>query len=66
MADQVERVLRKDQLSQNQANHQQCRYEFILHDYVDLDALQTRNLKPSSTEKLAHGQRDFYIDAKLL
>ena len=66
MAGKVERVLRNDQLSQNQANHQQCGYEFILHDYVDLDALQTRNLKPLSDENLAYDQRDFYINAKLL
>jgi hypothetical protein len=44
MAGQVERVLYKDQLSQNQASHQQSGYEFILHGYVGLDALYIRDL----------------------
>ena len=51
MADQVERMLGQDQLSQNQAKYQQCGYEFILHGYVCLDANNVRELNSTSVEK---------------
>jgi len=66
MANRVERMLRKDQLSQNQANYQQRGYVFILHGYVCLDANHAWELNSTSVEKLAHSQRDFYIGDKSL
>ncbi len=59
MTAEVERMLRKDQLSQNQAKYQQRGYEIMLHGYVGSDANYVWELKPSSVEKASTWAKGF-------
>ncbi len=64
MAVQVVRMLRQDQLGEEQAKYQQRGYEFMLHGHVLVNANHARVLDPTGAEKLAHGERYFHIGGK--